>query len=138
MALSPRFALNTLSVVAGGFLTVSTLAFSAPVAGWLGFGISAGVALAAAVSTLGARRTAVRLAHGGLTLVALWSLTAALVFSGTALTWLVFADALAMAAVALGDLTAHEVSTERVVHALEVRNVPAPAAPSAVIHDVAA
>jgi hypothetical protein len=43
------------------------------------------------------------------------------VFSGSLLGWLVFADALALVAVALADLTAHEVSTERVVHTLDVR-----------------
>jgi hypothetical protein len=42
------------------------------------------------------------------------------VFSGTALTWLVFADALLVASLALADLTAHEATTENVVHRLEV------------------
>lgn len=37
-----------------------------------------------------------------------------------ALTWLVFADALAVGVLALADLTAHEATTERIVHALEV------------------
>ena len=58
-----------------------------------------------------------------LALVALWSLIAALVFSGNSLMWLVFADALGLAAVALADLTAHEVGAEHVVHSLEVRTV---------------
>ena len=49
-----------------------------------------------------------------------WSLIAALVFSGTALTWLVFADALLIGVLALADLTAHEATTENVVHQLEV------------------
>jgi hypothetical protein len=42
------------------------------------------------------------------------------VFSGTALTWLVFADALLIGVLALADLTAHEATTENVVHQLEV------------------
>jgi hypothetical protein len=57
-----------------------------------------------------------KLGHGLVALVALWSLVAALAFSGTLLTWLVFGDALAVAAIALTDLTAHEATTEKVVH----------------------
>jgi hypothetical protein len=40
----------------------------------------------------------------------------------TRLTWLVFADALAVAAIALADLTAHEATTEKVVHQLVVHD----------------
>jgi hypothetical protein len=43
-------------------------------------------------------------------------------FSGTALTWLVFADAIAVGVLALADLVAHEATTERIVHSLEVRD----------------
>jgi hypothetical protein len=121
MALSPRFALDTLALVAGGFLTVSAMTFTAPVAGWIGFGVFAALAAAALAGLVLARRSSARVGHGVLALVASWSLIAALVFSGTVLTWLVFAGAVAVAAVALGDLTAHELSTERVVHSLEVR-----------------
>jgi hypothetical protein len=121
MALSPRFALNTFAVLAGGFLAVSAMTFTAPIAGWLAFGVSTGVAVAGIAGILLAHRTSAKVGHGALAVVGLWSLIAALVFSGTALTWLVFAGALAVAGVALGDLTAHELSTERVVHSLEVR-----------------
>ena len=46
----------------------------------------------------------------------------ALAFSGTLLTWLVFADALAVGVIALADLTAHEATTEKVVHQLVVHD----------------
>ncbi|HWG63072.1 MAG TPA: hypothetical protein VG253_15335 [Streptosporangiaceae bacterium] len=120
MKLSPRFALDNLFVVGGAFLVVSAFAFSAPVAGWLAFGVSTGFAVLAGVSVALTRRTGIKIGHGLLGLVALWSLIAALVFSGNVLMWLVFADAIALAAVAFGDLTAHEVGTENVVHRLEV------------------
>jgi hypothetical protein len=55
-------------------------------------------------------------------LVGLWSLFAALVFSGSALTWLVFADAIAVGVLGLADLAMHEATTERIVHQLEVRD----------------
>jgi hypothetical protein len=121
MALSPRFALDTTAVVGGGFLVVSAMTFSAATAGWLGFGVSTAFAVAAAVAAALTRRTPQKLAHGSLAVVGLWSLIAALVFDGTAQMWLVFASALALAAVALGDLIVHEATTERVVHQLEVR-----------------
>ena len=121
MALNSRFALDNTAVLAGGFLAVSAMAFSAGVAGWLGFGVSTGVTVLAGLGATLAHRTGPKVGHGLLALVGLWSLVAALVFSGTLLTWLVFADALALLAVALGDLTAHELTTERVVHQLDVR-----------------
>jgi hypothetical protein len=121
MALSSRFALDNTTILAGGFLAVSAMAFSADVAGWLGFGVSTAVTVIAGLAATLAHRTGQKAGHGLLALVGLWSLVAALVFSGTLLTWLVFADALALVAVALGDLTAHELTTERVVHQLDVR-----------------
>lgn len=123
MALNSRFTLDTFAVVGAGLLTVAAMSFSASTAGWIGFGVSTLFTLAAAVAAVATRSTSARFGHGALAVVALWSLIAALAFSGTALTWLVFADALALAAVALADLSAHEVSTEHVVHSLEVRAV---------------
>lgn len=123
MALSPRFSLDTLAVVGGGFLAVTAMSFSASTAGWIGFGVSTLFTLLAAGATVATRTGSARFGHGALALVALWSLIAALTFTGSALTWLVFADALALAAVGLADLTAHEVSTEHVVHSLEVHTV---------------
>jgi hypothetical protein len=41
------------------------------------------------------------------------------------LTWLVFADAIALGVIALADLTAHEVTTESVVHRLVITETPA-------------
>ena len=74
----------------------------------------------AGASVATARRTGQRIGHGLVGLAALWSLIAALIFTGPALTWLVLADAIALGVLALADLAAHEVSTENVVHRLEV------------------
>jgi len=122
MKLSSRFLLDILFVVAGAFLVVASMAWSAGTAGWTAFGVSAGVTLLAATSAAMAKTASRRLGHGLLGLVALWSLAAALAFSGTALTWLVFADAIAVGVLALADLTAHEATSERIVHQLEVRD----------------
>ena len=120
MKLSSRFAVDILFVIGGAFLAVSAMTFSAAVAGWLAFGVSTGLTVIAAGSAVATRRMGQRIGHSLLAIVGLWSLIAALTFSGAALTWLVFADAIALGALALADLTAHEVTTESVVHRLEV------------------
>jgi hypothetical protein len=120
--MSTRFSLDTLALVAGGFTAVISRSFDFGPLSWTAFGVSAAVAVAGILGLAlnGLGRGSV--ASGALTVVGLWSLVAALVFSGSALTWLVFADALAVAAIALADLTVHEVTTERVVHTLDVRH----------------
>jgi hypothetical protein len=123
MKLSSRFLLDGLYVIAGAFLTVAAMAWSAGTAGWTAFGVSVGIAVVAAASAALAARTAHRLGHGLIALVAVWSLLAALIFSGSMLTWFVFGDAIALGVLALADLAAHEASTERVVHSLEVRDL---------------
>src|ERR1700751_5612999 len=122
MKLSSRFLLDSLFVVAGAFLAVASMAGSAATAGWTAFGVSAGVTVLAAASAALAKKSSHRLRHGPLGLVALWSGVASLAFSGTALTWLVFADAIAVGVLALADLAVHEATTERIVHQLEVRD----------------
>jgi len=124
MKLSSRFLLDNLFVVAAAFLVVASMAWSAGTAGWTAFGVSAGIAVLAAASAVLAKKRSRRFGHGLIGLVALWSLAAAVAFSGTVLTWLVFADAIAVGLLALADLTAHEATTERIVHQLEVRDVP--------------
>jgi hypothetical protein len=123
--LSPRFVLDNLFVVAGAFLVAASLAFAASVAGWIGFGVFTGLTVIAGTSAVLARHNARRIGHGLLALAGLWSLVAALAFSGSVLMWLVFADAIALGVIALADLTAHEATTENVVHRLVVTETPA-------------
>jgi asparagine N-glycosylation enzyme membrane subunit Stt3 len=125
MKLSSRFLLDSLYVVAGAFLTVAALAWSSGRAGWTAFGVSAGIAVIAAASAALAKKPAYRFGHGLIALVAAWSLIAALIFSGSLLTWFVFGDAVALGVLALADLASHESGTERVVHSLEVRDLAA-------------
>ena len=123
MKLSSRFLLDSLFVVAGAFLTVASMAWAAGTAGWTAFGVSAGVTVLAVAGAAMAKKTSSRVGHGLIGLVALWSLIAAVAFSGATLTWLVFADAIAVGVLALADLAAHEATTERIVHQLEVRDL---------------
>jgi hypothetical protein len=98
------------------------MTWSAGVAGWIAFGVSAAITVIAGTSAVLTARSGRKLGHGLVGLVALWSLVAALAFSDTLLTWLAFADALAVGVLALADLTAHEATTEKVVHQLVVHD----------------
>jgi hypothetical protein len=122
MRLSSRFILDNLFLLAAAFLVVAAMTWSAGIAGWTAFGVSAGVTVIAATSAVLTRNSAAKLGHGVIGLAALWSLVAALAFSGTLLTWLVFADAIAVGVLALADLTVHEATTEKVVHQLVVHD----------------
>jgi hypothetical protein len=127
MRLSSRFILDNLFLLAAAFLVVASMTWSAGLAGWIAFGVSAGIAVIAGTSAVLTTRNANKLGHGLVALIALWSLSAALAFSGTLLTWLVFADAIAVGLLALADLTAHEATTEKVVHQLVVHDGTLPA-----------
>jgi hypothetical protein len=122
MRLSSRFILDNLFLLAAAFLVVAAMTWSAGLAGWIAFGISAGITVIAGASAVLTPKSARKLGHGVIALAALWSLVAALAFSGTLLTWLVFADAIAVGVLALADLTAHEATTEKVVHQLVVHD----------------
>ena len=124
MRLSSRFILDNLFLLAAAFVVVASMTWTAGVAGWVAFGVSAGIAVLAGASAILATRNDRKLGHGLVALIALWSLSAALAFSGTLLTWLVFADAIALGLLALADLTAHEATTEKVVHQLVVHDAP--------------
>jgi hypothetical protein len=125
MRISPRFVLDNLFIIAAAFGVAAALAFSTTVAGWTGFGVFTAVAVLAGASAALARTPGRKAGHGLLALAALWSLIAALVFSGSVLMWLVLADAILVGVIALADLTAHEVTTEKVVHQLVVTGAPA-------------
>jgi len=125
MKLSFRFMLDNLFLLAAAVLVVASMAWSSKTAGWTAFGVSTGIAVIAAASAAISKRNAVKIGHGLVGLAALWSLVAALAFSGTVLTWLVFADAIAVGVLALADLTAHEATTEKVVHQLVVHDAAA-------------
>ena len=63
--ISPRFSLDTLAVVGGGFLAVSAMSsFAASTAAWLGFGVSTLFAVAAAAAAVFTRSNSARFGHG--------------------------------------------------------------------------
>ena len=119
--MSLKYIINLLVTLAGGVLVVTSRTFVPNTVGWIGLGIGIFAVVLGGVGLADSGLRARSLGYATTALVGLWTIVSSTVFSGTLLGWLMFADALALAAVALADLTAHEVTTERVVHTLDVR-----------------
>ncbi|WP_249011781.1 hypothetical protein [Conexibacter sp. DBS9H8] len=118
--LSTRYLTNLALGVAGGFLVVASQAFTQPAFEWIALGIGIlAVILSAGVFLSGRGRV-----QRGLDLltatVGAWTIVETLIFTATTNTWLGFASGAAFVAIAIAGLTAHELSTERVVHSFEV------------------
>jgi hypothetical protein len=117
--MSQRFISNVALAAAGAVIVVSTQAFASQTSGWVTFGVSLG---ALALLALANRHRAERIEwilDAEIALLALWSAAASVVYSGTTLKWLSFAEGLAFVGLAVAGLIVHEVRTERVVHSLE-------------------
>jgi hypothetical protein len=114
-----RYFSNLGLALLAGFVVVATQAFAAPTVEWLTF--AAGVAFALAGAAMLPRRGGVHRALNGATAV-LGGLIIieSLLTAGSTTVWLSFAGGLGVLAVAIAGLTVHELSTERVVHSLEV------------------
>jgi hypothetical protein len=118
--MSPRFISNVALGLAGAVVVAASQAFSPSITGWLMFGVSLGVlALLALVQLDRARGSVQRLLDAATGVLAVWSAVASVVYTGTMLTWLSFGEASGFVGLALVGLIAHEVRTERVVHAFE-------------------
>ena len=124
--MGPRFISNIALGLAGAIVVVASQTFSSTVTGWVTFGVSLGALALLALVQLDRRRGRMQrlldAATGGL---ALWSAVASVVYTGTTLTWLSFGEGLGFVGLALIGLVAHELKTERVVHAFE--SIPAEA-----------
>ncbi len=122
--MNTRYLSNLGLALGAGFLVVATQAFSAPVAAALTFAIAIG-ATVLSVGTTAIRTTiAQRVISGVAAVIGAWTIVASLVFFPTTVVWLGFASALAFVGLAVLGLTVHELTTERVVHSLEVEREP--------------
>ena len=118
--MSTRFISNLALGIAGAVVVVASQAFSSNVTGWLMFGVSLGVLALLGIAELDRARGLVQRAlDAGTGALALWAAVASVVFTGTTLTWLSFAEAIGFVGLAVIGLVAHELTTERVVHAFE-------------------
>jgi type IV secretory pathway VirB2 component (pilin) len=127
--MSTRFISNIALALVSAVVLVASQAFRSGVTGWLTFGVSLGVLALAGVAQLDPMRgTVQRGLDAGTGALAVWAAVASVVFAGTTLTRLSFAEALGFVGLALTGLVAHELTTERVVHAFEAIPAETPSA----------
>jgi hypothetical protein len=117
------------NLLAGGCLVVAAFAWAAGIVAWLGFAVSIplvlfGLAIAyfAARGGEAAERIGVSVLGALACVVASWTIVASLVFAPAVARWLIFASACAHLALSMASLAIRELSTERVVHHLDVNN----------------
>lgn len=123
--MSIRYLFNTVLTLAAGFLVVATQAFAPGTIVWLGFGIGIGATVLSAGIITRRVGLAQRLFGVAALLIGAWLIVESLVFAPATVLWLSFASAIALVALALSGLAAHELTTERVVHSFEVEHAPA-------------
>lgn len=116
-----KYLINASALAASVVAIVWSRVYTGATLEWVIFGIAAAIAVAGVVGLRIASQRFELAGFTALSVVAAWTAVAALVFTGTTLGWLAFASAIALALVAAGSLVAHELTTERVVHTLEVR-----------------
>jgi hypothetical protein len=124
-----RFGNYILTALVAGFIVVVTQSFSAPTVGWLAFAAGIFFIAMAAGQSIWTTLTH-RMVQLGIGILGILIVIESLIATGTTVQWLSFAGALAVVALSLIGLTIHELSTERVVHSLEVsseRNARQPA-----------
>jgi hypothetical protein len=119
----------SLGVIAA-FLVVATYAFDASTVVALALGLGIVMLLVSAGIAVRYRKDLPSLAVGAaIAVVSAWTVLASLVFSNGTVEDLTFASAIAIGALSVLGLTAHELSAERVVHSLEVRERKSESAP---------
>jgi hypothetical protein len=120
MVMSPRFISNIALGLAGAFVVVASQAFSSGVTGWIALGVGVGaLVVVGAAQFVGSRGLTQRALDGVTALLAVWTVVASVIFTGTTLTWLSLGEGLGFVVLALAGLVAHELSTERIVHTFE-------------------
>lgn len=124
--MSFRFVTNIAFMIAGGTVVVFSQAIRPGVTSWIAFGVALGVLAGLAVAQLdGSRGLAQRTLDALCGTLAVWTIVVSAVYTGGTVKWLSFGEGLGFAALALVGLIVHELSTERVVHAIAVERRPA-------------
>jgi hypothetical protein len=120
--------------LAAAFLVVASASFSSlATIAWLAFGIGIGTLVVSVGIAYGYRDHIATLVTAMVTaVVSAWTIVASLIFSQPTVQSLALAGALALGGLAIVGLTVNELSSERIVHSLEVNSdqresAPAPA-----------
>lgn len=107
--------------VAAAFLVVASVAFSPPAIAALALGVGIGILVVSLGIAYRYHESIPTLVTATATaLVSAWMIIASQVFSDATVQNLTLAESLAIGALALVGLTVHELSSERVVHSVEV------------------
>lgn len=118
-----RFLTNITLALLAGFLVVVSLAWPVSASMWIMFGVGIVAVALAGAAVLPGRGVTQRVLDGSIGVLGAWTIVASLVFAGTTVMWLAFASGVAFVGLATIGLALHELSTERVVHSLEVRSM---------------
>jgi hypothetical protein len=132
--LRTRWVLTLALALGAGFLVVESYAFGAATASGIGFAVSIAMVALGVMLFVTARRARqylsvpsrdVRVAAWeaislAATAIAAWNVVQSRIFDAGTARWLTLADGLGILAVAIVGLVLHELSSERVVHSLEV------------------
>jgi hypothetical protein len=117
--MSSRFITNMTVALAGGFVVVASQAFAPSVTAWLAFAVAIGIIVISAAAQLDRSRGIMQRALDGIAgVLGLVTIVFSLVFSGTTVQWLSFAEALGFVALAFSGLTLNEVAQWRAEHGL--------------------
>jgi hypothetical protein len=115
------------AILFGGCVTaIATAAFGAPTARWVGFGLGIAVLAVAFLTAARAWLHMARfdgLAASAVMLLAAWTVVATASLSAVAGRWIAFADGLGYIALAVAMLVRRGITSERVTHVLEVREL---------------
>jgi hypothetical protein len=117
--MSTRFFTNALITLLAGFVVVASVAFTPAVTAWLALALGVAVlVISAAAQTDRSRGFVQRIFDGGFGALAVVTIVFSLVFSGTAVRWLSFAEALGFVGLAYSGLAINEVAQWRAEHGL--------------------
>ena len=119
--MNSRYLTNAALALIGGFTVVASQVWIPATFMWLMFSAAVLAVALSSAAALNGRGNVQRGLDGLIAILGAWTIVASLVFSGSVITWLGFASGAAFVALALIGLTLHELSTERVVHSIEVR-----------------
>ena len=124
--MSIRYLSNITLALIAGFEVVASQAFSASVFASLALAGGAAVVALLAIATAAGQRGVLQRGMDVVSgVLGVGLIVASLVFANATFVWLGLGAALALVALAVIGLTLHELKTERVVHAIELREEPA-------------
>lgn len=116
-----RFLTNVGLTTVGAFIVVASMSWDASTFQWLMLGGGIAAVVFATAMALPRRGLIQRGLDGAIAVLGAWTIVASQSFSGLSVTWIGFGAGIAMFALALAGLTLHEVSSEHVVHEIQVR-----------------